>query len=153
LVEFGSQGSEVIYQSEAWIGAVPPAAAEETVWLYHGTTTGAGRSILNGGLRVGEDNVVFFADDFATAKFFGEYRIAETGESAGMVLRYNVPKSLAEDLGLTVRLELGEMRGASPVDIPGGSGFERILSGGNIDVFNQAVRDGQITVKPIRIGN
>jgi hypothetical protein len=62
-----------------------------------------------------------------------------------------LPQSLAQDLGLTSRRVLGEFRGAAPIDIPGGSGFERILSGGNIDVFNQAVRNGQISVKPLKV--
>lgn len=127
-------------------------AAEETVTLYHGTTTSAARNILGGGFRAGEDNAVFFGEDFSTAKFFGESRIAETGANSGQVLRYTMPQSLAEDLGLTSRQVLGEFRGAPPIDIPGSSGFERILNGGNIDAFNQAVRGGQISVKPIRIG-
>ena len=62
-----------------------------------------------------------------------------------------MPQSLAENLGLASRQVLGEFRGAPPIDIPGGSGFERILGGGNINAFNQAVRDGQIFAKPIRI--
>lgn len=63
-----------------------------------------------------------------------------------------MPQSLAEDLGLTERQVLGEFRGAPPIDIPGGSGFERILGGWNVDAFNQALQGGQISVKPIRIG-
>jgi hypothetical protein len=127
------------------------AAAEETVTLYHGTTSSAARNILNGGFRAGADNAVFLGEDFSTARFFGESRIAETGAKSGQVLRYTMPQSLAEELGLTSRQVLGEFRGAPPIDIPGGSGFERIMTGRNIDAFNQAVKAGQISVKPIRI--
>jgi RHS repeat-associated protein len=127
-------------------------AAEDSLTLYHGTTANAAGSILDGGFRAGADNAVFFGEDFATARYFGEERIAETGASSGQVLRYTVPQSLAEDIGLAERHVLGEFRGAPPIDIPHASGFERILQGGNIGLFNQAVRSGQIAVKVFRIG-
>jgi len=38
------------------------------------------------------------------------------------------------------------------MEAPGGSGFERIMTGSDIDAFNRAVKAGQISVKPIRIG-
>ena len=126
-------------------------AAEETVAVYHGTTTSAARNILSGGFRGGVDNAVFFGEEYSTAAAFGELRVAETGARSGQVLRFTMPQSLAGDLGLTTRNVLGEFRAAAPIDIPGGSGFERILSGGNIDAFNQALRNGQISVKPLGI--
>jgi RHS repeat-associated protein len=123
------------------------AAEEEMVTLYHGTTRSAASKILNNGFRGGPDNTVFFAEDFPTAKFFGQMKMAENSASSGQVLSFSMPKSLARDLGLTSRELQGEFRGFPPTDIAGGSGFERILKGNSIDQFNQALGNGQIVVR------
>jgi hypothetical protein len=112
------------------------------------TTTSAARNILKTGFRPGFDNAVFFGEDFATAEHFGLEAATESRGASEAILRYTVPKSLAQDLGLTEQRVLGEFRGAPPIDIPNSSGFERILIGDNIQQFNQAVRSGQISVKP-----
>lgn len=124
---------------------------DETVTIYHGTTTNAASKILRNGFRAGGDGAVFFGEDFQTAKFFGERRMAESGARSGQVLQYTMSHSLADKLGLTSRQVLGEFRNAPWVDIPGASGFERILNGDDIGAFNDAVRDGRITVAPVRI--
>jgi len=142
--------SGVVKSSASQLGV--ESVADETVTLYHGTTTSAGRRIVNGEFRAGVDNAVFFGEDFSTARFFGEARIAETGASSGQVLRFNMPRSLAKDLGLTSRQVLGEYRGAPPIDIPGSTGYEMLLMGDKVGLFNQAVRSGQISVKQTRIG-
>ncbi|HUB68501.1 MAG TPA: RHS repeat-associated core domain-containing protein [Candidatus Methylacidiphilales bacterium] len=126
-------------------------AGGDFVTIYHGTTSNAASKILSGGFRPGADGAVFFGEDFSTAQHFGLEAIAENGASSGKVLSFQVPADLADQLGLTSRNVLGEFRGAPTIDIPNGSGFERILQGNNIDAFNQALRSGQITTRTIPI--
>ena len=61
-----------------------------------------------------------------------------------------IPRALAQKLGLLEREVLGAARGAKPIDIPGGSGFERVLSGKNIEAFNEALANGTIVVRRLR---
>jgi len=68
------------------------------------------------------------------------------------VIKFQIPASLAEDLGLRAQYTLGEFRGAVPLDIPGGSGFERILMGDNVGLFNDALSDGIIQTTRLRVG-
>ena len=121
------------------------------VTVYHGTTNSAARSIMSDGFRPGSDGAVFLAEEYPTAQYFGMERIAETGANSGQVLRFTVPGGLADQIGLTNRSLLGDFRGAPPIDIPNSSGFERILQGPNISIFNEALQAGQITVKPLTI--
>ncbi len=148
---------EIVYNFEVadnhgyFVGASGILVHNDCV-LFHGTTADAAGAILRDGLRAGADEAVFFAEDYATAAHFAQEAAAEAGGSAGrQVLGYVVQDDLAGSLGLAERELLGEFRGAPPIDIPGGSGFERILSGSNVSLFNQAVISGEILVKAFRI--
>jgi hypothetical protein len=64
---------------------------------------------------------------------------------------FNIPGDVAESLGLTNRSIIGEMTGMKPVDIPHGTGYERILPSSQVPAFNQALKNGQIgvTLRPV----
>ncbi len=62
-------------------------------------------------------------------------------------MEFRIPKQLANELGLLKRKPIGSTEGLPFVDIFGGSGFERILSGQNIQKFNEALKQGRISVR------
>jgi RHS repeat-associated protein len=148
LSEFVPSGGSMV--EGPWWGPGIVRPIDRMMTIFHGTTKSATGKLLNGGFRANVD-AVFFAEDYATANYFGLDRVAETGARSGYVLRYNLPQSLARELGLNVRSYIGEFRGLRPVDIPSGSGFERILMPGKINAFNKGVQSGQITVKPLSL--
>lgn len=110
-------------------------AAEEMVTLYHGTTGSAASRIARNGFRLGADAAAFFAEDFATAQHFALDTAAARGATNATVLRFQVPKSVFEQLQRGV---IGEFRGLPFVDIPASSGFELILQG-DVNAFNEAI--------------
>jgi hypothetical protein len=118
------------------------AAEGGTVTLYHGTTRSAASRILQTGFRLGKDGAVFFAEDFATAEQFASEMAARRLASA-TVLRLRVSSSIALQLQRGV---IGEFRGLSFVDVPGGTGFERILLRESLGEFNAAMKSGAISV-------
>jgi RHS repeat-associated protein len=133
-------------------------SADDAVRLFHGTTGSRASRIVGNefyptrGFRPGGDGAVFFAEDASTAFHFGREAAAGTGARSVTAIEFTMPRSLAQDLGLLNRNVLGEFRGACPLDIPGGTGFERIMTGGNIDAFNQALRNGTISTRRLRGG-
>ena len=93
--------------------------------------------------------MTYFAEDFSTAEYFAFESIAkympdqQTPKSL-TVIEFKIPKQLAGDMGLFKRNPIGAMEGMPFVDIAGGTGFERILSGEGLKKFNDALRQGII---------
>ena len=125
-------------------------AAEELI-LSHGTTRSSAERILKRGFKPGIGNAVFFAEDSTTATYFASERAFKTGTDKVMQLKFRVPRSLAEELGIE-RGVIGEYTGLKPADLPmGSSGYELILHGANVQAFNAAVASGKISVTRIPI--
>jgi hypothetical protein len=124
---------------------------EEAVTLFHGTTSSAASKILKGGFRGGSDAAAFFAEEFATALHFGGEAMAARSAQSGSILAFKMSPSTAEELGLGTRSVLGEFRGLRPTDIPGASGYERILLEENLAAFNQALKSGRISIRTFKI--
>jgi hypothetical protein len=76
-------------------------------------------------------------EDFATAKHFAPEAFAARSAKGATVIRFQVPASVAAGLERDV---IGRFREAPFVDIFGGSGFERILTG-PVQEFNQSIQD------------
>jgi hypothetical protein len=123
--------------------------AEGTITLYHGTTANAASRIVRNGFRLGKDGAVFLAEDFSTAREFARLARSERGAAAATVLRLTMPESVAAGLE---RGTLGAFRGAPALDIPGGTGYERILLGGQLSKFNGAMQSGVIQMQRLPIG-
>ena len=136
---------------EAWGARNAQAPATDgTIALFHGTTANRGSKIALNGFRGGKGDAVFFADEISTARHFAEEAAAMTGARSVNVLRYTMNRGLAQELGLSEQFVLGQRLGAPPIDIPGASGFERVISGPQIGKFNQALRAGLIRAKRYR---
>lgn len=67
---------------------------------------------------------------------------------SGSVISLDVPSSLAEKFERGV---IGEARGAPFVDVPGSTGFERIVSGDLLDAVNQGIANGTMRISRFRI--
>lgn len=104
------------------------------------------------GFRKGADGAVYFGEEMATSSHFALEAAARTGARSSTVIEFTIPKSLAGELGLLERSTLGGFRGAPPIDIPFASGYERLLTGRNINLFNEAMEAGQITTRRLRLG-
>jgi hypothetical protein len=133
----------------ASLGMMPGGgwAKGSAVQLYHGTSSARASRILTRGLRPGYDDAVFFAEEFETAAHFAR----EGAQGRTTVMRFTIERNLADELGLMDRALLGEARGLRWVDIQGGTGFERILMGDNIRLFNEALENGAITVQRLQV--
>jgi hypothetical protein len=125
------------------------AAEGGIVTLYHGTTPSAASRIVQTGFRLGKDGAVFLAEDFSTAASFAREAAAKRGATGATVLRLTMPESVAAGLE---RGTLGAFRGAPMLDISGGTGYERILLGGQLRGFNGAMQSGVIQVQRLRLG-
>jgi len=129
---------------------VSSKGGEEAIRLFHGTSANIGSKIVAKGFRSGSDGAVYFAEEFNTATHFAREAAARTGARSINTLEFKIPRDLAQKLGLMEREVLGAARGAKPIDIPGGSGFERILSGSSVEAFNEALANGTIVVRRLR---
>jgi hypothetical protein len=134
-------------------------ASDDLVTVFHGTTSNRASKITGSafydarGFRPGVDSAVYFAEDFATAHHFALEAAASTGAKRATVLKLTMPRSVAGQSGLLYRRPLGQYRGAPQIDIPGGTGHERVLSGrGSIDLFNASMEQGVVGVQRLRIG-
>jgi hypothetical protein len=109
--------------------------APKLVTLFHGTTGNVASKIIKNGFRAGDDGTVFFAEDFPTAEHFARETAAGRGAGSRTVLSVKVPAEVANALE---RGTIGEHRGLRFVDVPGGSGYERILTG-DTGAFNASI--------------
>ena len=98
-----------------------------------------------------------FAEEVSTARHFAFEKSSQTiphQPSALTVIEFQVPRSLANDVGIAFpdRLPLGEHFNLPFVDIAGGSGFERILTSPSaVARFNEALKSGVIKPRRLRI--
>ncbi len=143
-----SKAAKALRAGSLLFGGAPEAAAqaaeEGTITLYHGTTRAAATRIIDRGFRPGYDGAVYLGEDLATANYFATEAVAERGAISGTILTLRVPQSLASSFGMGL---IGEARGARFVDIPGGTGFERIVAGDALDALNSGIRNGLIDVR------
>jgi RHS repeat-associated protein len=120
--------------------------------LYHGTTPSSASRIVSGGFRGGSrGGAVFFAEDYATAEHFALEAMTSRGAKGATVMQFDVPSELAGSLSFE-RGVIGEYRGLRFVDIPGGTGYEQILTGSSIEKFNIGMKQGQIGTTRLRVG-
>jgi len=134
------------------------AVDKEIMPLYHGTSSSRASKIVGNEVKVtrGFNSQTYFAEDFATAEYFSFESIAKYPASLDVpkslsVIEFKIPKSLAKEMGLLKRHPIGSTEGLPFVDISGGTGFERILSGKNIKKFNEALKEGKIIVRRKKI--
>ena len=125
---------------------------EDAIRLFHGTSSSRASGIVANGFRPGADGAVFFAKESNTAFHFARASAAVTGARSVTAIEFTMPRSLAQDFGLLDRQLIGEFRGLPWVDVPGGTGFERIMTGNKIDAFNQALQNRSIAVRRLRGG-
>lgn len=120
---------------------------EDPKVLYHGTSSNMASQIIVDGFRSAP---VFFAEDFATARVFGETRAAMNGSSNVTVIEFTIPQAVA-DASITHRGLIGEYWGLPFVDVPDGNGYERVIpTDGQMRIFNGALKAGVITQRRLR---
>lgn len=114
--------------------------------VYHGTTSNRASKIVKQGFRPrGNHRDVFFAEDLETAKYFALDKAGDTGARQITVIRMEIPRALAEELGLTQRHLMGARTGLIVPDVPG-SRMERILESFRIPQFNELLKSREIEV-------
>jgi hypothetical protein len=131
----------------------PRMIKKEVVRRYHGTSSNKASKIVQGGFKPGPDGVVFFAEDAQTAEFFAVTTKTPPGSDVPRsftVIEFTIPRNLAEDLGLLNRTLIGSYRDA-PMIQPGVSPYEVILYEADIHAFNQALDDGLIIARRLRL--
>jgi RHS repeat-associated protein len=120
---------------------------EESETLYHGTSSNLASKIIQRGFRSAP---VFFGEDFVTAETFGRIRAGLNGTANVTIIEFTIPKSIAQAT-ITYRDTIGEFLGLGFVDIPGGSGFERVLEyTPQLQIFNGALLSGIIKQRRLK---
>ena len=124
----------------------------EYVFLYYGTSSARAKSILESGFSLQYTNLgsIYLAEEFFAAKTVAVDR-SPCGTSLS-VLRFQIPRALAEQWGLLERHVIGEDTDGFVEDANGmGTGFERILAPPFIPAFNAALAAGTIEAKELPV--
>ncbi|WP_075186541.1 hypothetical protein [Teredinibacter haidensis] len=120
---------------------------EDPEILYHGTSSNIASKIVIHGFRSAP---VFFAEDFVSARVFGATRAGLNSSSNVTVIEFTIPQAIA-DAAITYRGLIGSYWGVPFVDIPGGSGNERVIpTDGQMQIFNGALKAGVISQRRLR---
>ena len=92
-------------------------------------------------------------EDVQTAEYFAATTKVPPGADqprSFTVIEFKIPRDLAQDMGLLKRAPIGQFRQA-PFIQPGTSPYEVVLREQYIPTFNQALSEGSITVRRLRI--
>ena len=122
-----------------------PKTGKDSLTLFHGTSSNRAARIVGSpyyaaeGFKAGRD--YFFAEDFVTAEVFGRARLEpdqppENRPQSFTVISFTMPYNLGWRLGLLHRYPIGGFLDRPFVDVPAGSGFERVLRSEYVVDFN-----------------
>jgi RHS repeat-associated protein len=129
---------------------------DDFITLYHGTTSNRASKIVGSQYQKARGfrptgGSVFFAEDMATARHYADVARTSTGASSATIMELKIPRSLAEETGLMNRSVIGADLGLPFEDIPGGTGFERVLPKDQLQIFNQALLGGTVETRRLRV--
>ena|GEM_PF-1727648 len=133
---------------------VEPRNANPITILYHGTSSNRASKIVGNQfyeIQGFKQVPTYLAEDYQTAYYFAREHIGKVDvphiAKSITVIEFKIPEEIAESLniGAESRRVIGQYAELRFPDIPGSTGYERVLT--DIQKFNEALKEGTIHVR------